>query len=488
MVDEEGSGGKWKDIMDKLSSIEDLQNLTQLDILNLKNEIEKVKLSSSSSMPPEVEKRIIELEQISRNVDVMKKWKQTIDEVKFLRSKIIGLPKAPKPTDKKETNEMEELRKEIENVRNELKSKKFVPPAPRINVEGLRTAISENRKTIEALKTMISQKPKPPDLTVIRKMINENRSIVENLRTKVHESFSAIPAEAHGELETLHKEITRLETELKRIKEEKPAVPGESKDDIDALRNELFTKLDELNTKFSPQSSLDLRRVVEENRASIEKLKYVSSTPGSKDTEYLRTEINKNRRFVEELRRILMAKKPKTKVLLPPDPTLRKKMLQIEQKVSTLGRKLEKMNNLKPIKIPKLPVPPAPHGRGVPKSGDIDKMKKNVDSILSKMGDFITKEEVEKGFVEKMIKADERFVKQDLEKEMNEIKKAILRNEDHINNIVSDVEDVKREVGAVEKREWGNLKDMPDVEELKKRIEELEKKISTSEAGPVFIE
>jgi hypothetical protein len=199
-------------------------------------------------------------------------------------------------------------------------------------------------------------------------------------------------------------------------------------------------------------------------------------------------EINKNRRFMEELRHILMAKKARTKVLLPPDPALRKKMLQIEQKVSTLGRKLEKMNNLKPIKIPKLPVPPAPHGRGALKGGDINKIKKDVDSILSKMGDFITKEEVEKGFVEKMMKADERFVKQDIEKEINDIKKAILRNEDHINNIVSDVEDVKREVGAVEKREWGKVEDMPDVEELKKRIEELEKKISSSEAVPVFIE
>ena len=546
MAENEGSRGKWKDIMDKLSSIEDLQNLTQLDVINLKNEIEKIKLVSPSPVPPDIQEKIVELEKIANHVDILKKWKQTVEEVKFLRSKVMKAPpsrdtdetkkiatnemeemrkeieevkkelrtpraegkemeemrkeieevrselrtkKLPTPPKPDETEKIEEIRKEIEDVRNELSTKKLPPPTPPIDVINLRKTIEDNRKTIENLKSMISEKPEKglPNLGAIKKMINENRKLVEDLRTKVQESLSVVPAETHGELETLHNEITKLESEVKRLKEEKPAVvglKGEPKDEppkseIDFLRKEIFAKLEDLNMKFGMKGSEELKNAIDANRMSVEKLK--SIIYGKEvDMDGVIKEINKNRRFIEEMKDAVMGKTGK--VMLPPEPELRKKMLQVEQRIESLGRKLDKMNRIKPIKIPMLPRP------RIPQKMDIEKIKKDVDSVLSRMGDFITKDEIEKGFLEKRLKTDEKLVGEDLDKELDEIKKTIIRNEDYINNIVSDMEEMKKEVGTVEKREWAKVSELPEIEELKKRIDELEKRLESGGERPMFIE
>jgi uncharacterized coiled-coil DUF342 family protein len=507
MVEDKGDEGKWKDLMDKLSSIEDLQNLTQLDIINLKNEIEKMRLTSTSPVPPEIEQKIVELEGIARDVDVFKKWKDTIAEVKFLRSKIIGFPKPPKPSWKKEESgkegieEIGEIRKEIGEIRKELKTKKF-PSRLQIDITGLRTAVQENMKTIETLKSMISEKPRAiPDLDSMRKMINENRRLVEELKSKARASPAELPTDVHGEIESLHNELTKLESEIKLIKEEETRKAREEKpeagevtegagDEIDSLRKELYTKLDELNLKFETKGSEDIKNTINANRANIENLKKLLfqeiSGRGEEDTGDVKTQIEDNRKSIEELKNLLSGRKPEAKTVLPLDPALRKKMLQIEQRVSSLGRKLEKMNTLKPIKIPKMQ-PPAAGGK-VTKGMDLEIIKKDVDSILSKMDDFVTKNDIKKGFVEKRMKADEKLVKDDTYKELNEIKKTILRNEDHINNLVSDVEGLKKEVGTVEKREWGKVKEMPDLEELRHRIEEIERKLKTTQTGLLLIE
>lgn len=515
MAEDEGSKGKWKDIMDKLSSIEDLQNLTQLDVINLKNEIEKIKLVSPSPVPPDIQEKIVELEKIANHVDILKKWKQTVEEVKFLRSKVMKAPpsrdtdetkkiatneieemrkeiegvKKELRTPRAEGKEMEEMRKEIEEVRSELRTKKLPTPTPPIDVINLRKTIEDNRKTIENLKSMISEKPEKglPNLGAIKKMINENRKLVEDLRTKVQESLSVVPAETHGELETLHNEITKLESEVKRLKEEKPAVVGlkggpkdePPKSEIDFLRKEIFAKLEDLNMKFGMKGSEELKNAIDANRMSVEKLK--SIIYGKEvDIDGVIKEINKNRRFIEEMKDAVMGKTGK--VMLPPEPELRKKMLQVEQRIESLGRKLDKMNRIKPIKIPMLPRPQ------IPQKMDIEKIKKDVDSVLSRMGNFITKDEIEKGFLEKRLKTDEKLVGEDLDKELDEIKKTIIRNEDYINNIVSDMEEMKKEVGTVEKREWSKVSELPEIEELKKRIDELEKRLESGGERPMFIE
>ena len=144
------------------------------------------------------------------------------------------------------------------------------------------------------------------------------------------------------------------------------------------------------------------------------------------------------------------------------------------------------MNNLKPIKIPEF----SSKGKvsKISRDIDIDRMKKDIETALSKMNTFVTKEDIESGLIERRAKTDEKLIKDDVFNEMNEIKKTILRNEDHINNLVSDMEQLKKEMGTVEKREWGKIKDMPDVEELKHRIEEVERRMKTTQSGLLLIE
>lgn len=489
MGDENSSGDRWKEVMEKLSSIEDLQNITQLDIINMKNEIEKLRLVTGSAVPEEVREKVVQLEGFAKDSEIFKKWKQTIEEVKFLRSKVMG----SKPQEKSGTGEMESIRREIESIRKEMETKKL--PSAQIDSEGLRRAIEENRKTIDSLKSMVSGRPSEiPDFERIRTIVNENRKLVEELRSKARDSFSGVPAEAHVDIEGLHEEITRLEKRISEIASREASDLREEKDEISGLRKDLFAKLEDLNRKFSPESSggsKELRDAIEANRASIERLKsIVRSGEGGGEVEIaspdgLKEEVEKNRKFIEDIRRMVLSGRSRGKVQLPPDPNVRKQMLKIEQKVESLGRKLQKMNNIKPIKLPKIVESKA---SGNVKHGDLEDVRKKVEDVLSRMEGFVTKEDIEKGFIEKRMKADGKLIKDKTFDEMNEIKKAIVRNEDHINNLVTDVEELKKEMGSVEKREWGKVSDMPDIEELRGKIADLEDKLKKTKKEPLFIE
>ncbi len=579
MDEDKGPRVKWKDIMDKLSSIEDLQNLTQLDVINLKNEIDKIKLVSPSPIPPEVEESVVELEKIAKNVDILKKWKQTVEEVKFLRSKVMESPPRKREEEKAEaegtggmeevrkeiedlreelrareappleedlSGEMEEMRKEIEEVRKEMGERKFVPPpqkaygkeeieqirkemenmrkelgsrrpappkkteekgkvdalgkeieqirnelkgkkfAPKppipINVDSLKKTINENRKAIDDLKSVIMKMPRDlQDLGPVKDMINENRRLVEELKLKAGASVSEIPEEVRNDIQKLHEEVTKLEEEFKTMSVEKQApkkTEAPEEGEMDSLRNEIITKLNDLNRKFGKEGPEGLTKVIETNKETIEKLK---SLVYGEEVEMgnMRKEMDENKIAIQEMRNTLLGR-PKGGI--PPDPEMKKKMLRMEQRIEAVGRKLDRVERLKPIKLPKLPKPE------VPQWTDIEKIKNDVNSILSRMGEFLTKDDMERGFLEKRIQTDQKLVKDDLEKELDEIKKAVIRNEDHINNLTSDMVGVKKEVTTVEKREWAKVSELPEIDDLRQRVDELERKVRSSGGGPVFIE
>jgi hypothetical protein len=76
-------------VSDRMSQLEDLHRVLELDVINLNNEIERIKLMSPSPLPIEAEQRIVELERISKDIETFKLWKKTIEEVKFLRSVVM---------------------------------------------------------------------------------------------------------------------------------------------------------------------------------------------------------------------------------------------------------------------------------------------------------------------------------------------------------------------------------------------------------------
>lgn len=528
---ENESEGKWKDVMDKLSSIEDLQNVTQLDIINLKNDIEGIKLSTSTPIPPEIEEKMVEMENLARHSDVIKEWKKTVDEVKFLRSKVMGEKGKPSEKGKEEPapkpakdfssdieslrkeiedvrkelkakgaspappapgsrppegfeNEIGELRRQIEEMRGELKSQKSPAPQPQIDLSSLREAIDENRKTIENLKSQIP--PKPPSdaskLAPVKRMIKENKKIIEELKAKVEKVPEDVPDDTRKEIDSLHKEISKLETEVKNLRgdEDEEEIKGE----VDSLRKELFTKLEDLNAKVGATPE-ELEEAINANRLSVQRIK--SLVVGEdREVDDIRSEVDENKKMLRELKKTVLSKKPagtgKKKQDAKPDPALKKKMSRIEKRVESLGKKLDRVTKLKPIDLPKMEAPEAA-GRV-----DVTKMRKDIDNVLSKLNGFLTKEDVEKGMLDKKLKTDEKMIREDLYNELNEIKKAIVRNEDHINSVVSDMEEVKKEVGTVEKREWGNVNQLPDIESLKKRIADLENQLEKLQGESIVIE
>lgn len=309
------SGSGMKDVIEKLATLEDLQNLVQLDVINLKNEIERLKLVSTSPVSEEIGERIVQLEQMSKDVELFKRWKQTVDEVKFLRERLMALPseqppdRPPKPAESiAESKGIEELRNEIERVRKELKAKKTV--APSIDIGDLKAAIEENRNAVENLKIMITEKPKGavPDIDYIRNMTKENRRLLDDLRMKIEMSSSTVPPETHENLRSLHDEVTKLEEEIGRIKEQRPSgSKAPPRGEIDSLKRELYTKLDDLNLKYGPKSSEEIKKAIEANRASIEKLKSLIS--GEEVTiESLKKELGESRKFMAEVRSLILSK------------------------------------------------------------------------------------------------------------------------------------------------------------------------------------
>jgi cell division protein FtsB len=485
MAEEKDYASGMKDVIDKLSTVEDLQNMVQLDVINLRNEIEKIRLTFSGSIASEADDHLVELQNLAKDVDLFKRWKQTVDEVRFLRDKVM-LPSQPSETAAPE--EFDELRRDIEQMRMEMQARRT--PSTTIDLADLKEAIEDNKKAVENLKFMISDKSRGamPDLETIKRMVTENRRLIDDLRVKVDMSRPSIPSATQRELENLHAEVSNLETEVHSMKDVKPGRTA-GKGEIENLKTELYAKLDDLNTKFGPKSSDEIKRAMEANRASLDKIKSLVS--GEETTiESLKREMDESRKFVAEVKNIVLSKNPQLskKMMIPPDPEVRKKMLNLEQKIEFLGRKIEKMSELKPIKLPEFAaLAKGTKGRPAP-TGDTESLRREIDTIVSRMDGFLTKDDVEKGFLEKRMKADEKLLTGEIYKDLNDIKKAIMRGEDHINSVATDVEGLKKEVVTVEKREWGKVSEIPAIDDLKKRIDELERKIDEMHEGPVFIE
>ncbi|NIP40472.1 MAG: hypothetical protein GTN39_03050 [Candidatus Aenigmarchaeota archaeon] len=556
-----------KNIEDKLTEIKDMQNIIELDVINLKNELEKIKLVSPSPIPPEVEERIVELEKISKDVDMFKEWGKTVEEVKFLRSKIMGIEKGERPPAKPiEIPEIEGIRKQIEELRKELAARPAVPSKPPAapEIEEIRKEIGEMRKELAArpavpakpaetteieeirrqiadLKSSMLLKPgaKPPDTGDLRKAIEENRRIIEDLRGGIPKEKVSVPG--LNKLKIVVEENSRSIENLKlmvKTKHHTEVIPdvNELKKTIEENRHvieDIRSRMSE--AKPTGSSSLDTRvteliDMVEGNRKIIEDLKVrvikaegrggagpsermedeieelrnllysklsdLHATTGDVRTEELKKMITENREAMEELKERVHATRTKKGVEFP--LPMKERIGELEKEVVTLGKRMEKAG-LKPIELPKGMKFPS---EGPPKvlARKLDKMKANVDDLLKRMktSEIYTKSLVRKEdlvALERTLKPkvpsekERKIVSEDVYKDLENTKKAVVRNEDHINNLASDIEQLKNEISTVEKREWGEVTERPKLEDLIRRIEEIEHRLkSIGTSAPVFIE
>lgn len=585
-----------KSIEDKLSAMKDTQNIVELDMINLKNELEGIKLASPSPVPPEVSERIVELEKISKKIDVFKMWEKTVGEVRLLRSKVMGIEKTGRPVKPgkppeaseleeirqqmaelkgqraaepesvteppeaseiheirqqmaelreqmarpvkgkpPEASELEEIKKKIADLRKQtaaklagmkrspetpeiqelekkiadLRSKVLMKPGVKpLETGDLKKAIKENRKIINDLKGKVPRKGVSisdlkslkkivednsrsidnlkvmlitkhhteviPDVNELKKIIEENKHVIEKLRNRIAEVKSgvsgALDARVTELVDIVEKNKRSIEDlKVRTIKAESKGgaeLPERMEDEIEELRDLLFSKLGDLNVKTEKVRTDELKKMIIENREAMGSLRErVHAIRTQKGTEF-------------------------------PLP-LKDRIIELEKMVNRLNKKIEG-TGLKPIKIPTgMRVPSSPSKTLLTK---VDKLKKNVDDLLkrTKTSEIYTRSLVRKEDLvalenalkpQMMSEKERKMVSENIYKELENVKKAILRNEDHINNMVSDVEGLKKGISAVEKHEWDEGSERPTLENLTKRIEEIEQRLKVmGTASPVFIE
>ncbi|NIP40947.1 MAG: hypothetical protein GTN39_05525 [Candidatus Aenigmarchaeota archaeon] len=502
-----------KTIEQKMSSIKDMQNIIELDIMNLKNELEKIKLVSPSPIPPEVEENIVKLEKISKEADVFKKWAQTIDEVKALRSKIMNMEKAKRPPEPEvvkkppETSEIQDLKKQIAELRSSMLLK---PGAKPPETGDLRKAIEENRRIIESMKTATPrEKVVAPDLSNLKRIVEENSESIENLKSMVKTKHHTEVMPDVGELKKAIEENKKAMEDLKgRMSEATPtgsssldtrvtelidmvesnkktiedlkvrviktegkggAGPSERvEDEIEELRELLYSKLGDMHAKTGDVRTGELKKMIVENREAMEKLK----------------------------ERVYAARTKKKGVEIP--LPVKDRIVELEKRVNAISKKAGELG-LKPIKVPEgMKLPSGGPSKVV--SRKVEKLKTDVSDLLKRvkvaetyMRKFVRKEDLvslERTLKPRMLTDKEKkMLSQDVYKDLEEMKKAISVNEDHLNSIASDVEQLKSELTTVEKREWSEVAERPRLEDLIRRLEDVERRVKAIGASsPVLIE
>jgi uncharacterized coiled-coil DUF342 family protein len=235
MADSEDS---YKMIEGKLSEIADMQNLIQLDILNLKNEIEKIKLISPSSISDKDLSRIVELKKIADSVETFKEWDKAVEEIRSLRDRVNRLDpgrisEMPVPSD---SGQLNGLSKEIEEIRTMIQEASPAGIDPK-EIDDLKAEVSAMRSSMSAKpgKAM----PLPPPSPELRKEIRE-------LSAKV---------------DSISNEQSRLSNELKKSSPSRSFAPPSGKvasnvvdilQDMEERHNELAAKVDQLYAKSRP--------------------------------------------------------------------------------------------------------------------------------------------------------------------------------------------------------------------------------------------
>jgi hypothetical protein len=170
--------GKLSLIEEKIGDINDLQIVNKLDIINLKNEIEKIRLASST-LSPEMIETLQHAEEVAKKLDRVKKIEKMYDEIKDLKSmgtreglelmnqRISVLENIVKNINTSlppSTNQLSSIKSRIKNLESRIAGLKPIkyaaPKAPSNHIEKRVTALE---KRIAGLKPIKYAAPKTKD-------------------------------------------------------------------------------------------------------------------------------------------------------------------------------------------------------------------------------------------------------------------------------------------------------------------------------------
>ena len=273
MVDEALLLEKLKAIEDKVDGLQDTEQLTELDIINLKNEIEKIKIGTTTYIPDDIEEKVRRLEKLAENADIFEQWKRSISEIDVLRKSIektssgtsSGIPydfmesveELKKMVSAAKTGADPELVKRIEDLETRVRSIKPVRIPENIGelkgpTDDIRRQIESLSKDVESLKKSgVVQKPLPPIL---------------------------------GDVEKIKSSVNSLEAEIKKLKTCAPDVKGS--DDIRMKIAALFSRIEGIESRLVENGGIDpANKKIEILEERLDSLLNKSDTTGLQELE-----------------------------------------------------------------------------------------------------------------------------------------------------------------------------------------------------------
>lgn len=405
-VDKEPVEELLKAVRDKLSELEDLQLVNKLDIINMKNELDRLSLTTSSS--EEDVERIAELKKLSEKAGDLKKFENAYSELEKLKSelekinltdigslkpeiesirkKISGLESGTAPAGM-ESEDTENIKKEIGNLRSAFES--FKGQAGQTT--GLQEQIDELRKGLSEVPASRQKGVKPGELQELLKRI-------ENLESAKPVVKGGISPKVKAQIEELTEKVSGLES--MRGKPKGKGVPDARLEKIrEGLQAEIASikkVVDEQQEKFS---SLEKPKVepdtgVFDKRISVLEKKMESEPEGDgRDTEKIESEIDTLKSLAEEQGKDILELRSSQKKRpdIDEEKIMKMKKALMETKAQATKDEIEDLR--KEIQILRTSMSVGDHQKQKPDAGvsnDIEEIKKHIVRLDPISNEIIT--------------------------------------------------------------------------------------------------
>ncbi len=221
-------------IRDKLSELEDRQLVNKLDIINMKNELDKISLTSAPS--PETTEKISELAQLAEKSDKFKRFEHAYADLERLKSEF---EKAKPAATEAMRLEMDTLKKKISELESGAPPG-AVAPAESKEIAKIKKEISsihsilESRKEQAAvpkeLQERLDELEKSMAIAAASKSVGVAPKQLQEVSKRIERLESRPPATAqHGIPDDVKAEIASLTEKVTELEKRRPSAPSAAK-------------------------------------------------------------------------------------------------------------------------------------------------------------------------------------------------------------------------------------------------------------------
>ena len=272
-----------KAIKDKLSELEDMQLVNKLDIINMKNELDRISLTSAPSS--ETLEKLTQLAKIAEKADVLKKVEKSQAELEKLKSelekvtpadiqsmkmeleklrkKMSGMETAPPRAEAATgTKDMVDIKMEIGSIRSVLDSYKGLAPSLekfKARIEAIERSLTSQAAAKPA---MIPQNLKA-EIDSVSKDVESLKSILDDQRARISKAGAAkqsgaVPADVSKRVDKIESSVSSLDSLLGELKKEVRVIgalkgqPGSS--DVKKMILDLEKKVAKLSVQPMPSA------------------------------------------------------------------------------------------------------------------------------------------------------------------------------------------------------------------------------------------